>query len=274
MSPADPRVWKERQSDRDFAAFLASCNAPDTSSHPALAERTDLCPPEHQHGAKTTCYATHGCRCAECRTAKRAYQRDARADGPRLVSALGTVRRVQALVALGWSVRQVSAHGDVGYAVIAKLLQRGSLRTHPATAVEVARIFDDLWDQRPAPTTGDERVSVARALNHARRLGFAPPMAWDDIDRDEAPSLSGEDVGIDEIAVELATQGIEVSLTPEERREAVQILHARRMNDYEIAARVHCSDRTVLRIRQELGLPEVFGQTEWRPRPSEGRAAA
>jgi hypothetical protein len=38
----------------------------------------DLCPPEHLHGATTTCYANHKCRCERCKSAWKKYQRQAR----------------------------------------------------------------------------------------------------------------------------------------------------------------------------------------------------
>lgn len=43
-----------------------------------------------------------------------------------------------------------------------------------------------------------------------------------------------------------------------ERREAIRVLHARGLSDSEIAERVGCWDRTVLRNRQALGLPPNF----------------
>ena len=46
-------------------------------------------------------------------------------------------------------------------------------------------------------------------------------------------------------------------LTIAERREVVARLHAIGLNDQDIARRTGCADRTVLRIRQELGLPAI-----------------
>jgi hypothetical protein len=54
--------------------------------------------------------------------------------------------------------------------------------------------------------------------------------------------------------------GERVRLTPAERREAVTRLHRLRWSDGRIAEALHCADRTVLRIREELHL-EAFDQT-------------
>lgn len=34
-----------------------------------------VCPPDHKHGAKTTCYANHRCRCDDCKAAWADYDR-------------------------------------------------------------------------------------------------------------------------------------------------------------------------------------------------------
>lgn len=56
-----------------------------------------------------------------------------------------------------------------------------------------------------------------------------------------------------------------------ERREAIRVLHARGLSDSEIAARIGCADRTVLRNRKILGLPANF--PECRPGQPEEVAA-
>jgi len=57
------------------------------------------------------------------------------------------------------------------------------------------------------------------------------------------------------MAVDLAVEGIQVWLTFEQRCEAVRVLWGWRWSDPAIAERLRISARTVLRIRQRLGLP-------------------
>jgi hypothetical protein len=64
--------------------------------------------------------------------------------------------------------------------------------------------------------------------------------------------------------VELATMGVHVPLRPAERRQAVQILHARKFSDRLIAATIGCRERTVWRIRHQLGLAAFeHADLEW-----------
>ena len=42
-----------------------------------------VCPPDHAHGQKRTCYTDHRCRCGDCRAGTAAYQRVLRGSQPR-----------------------------------------------------------------------------------------------------------------------------------------------------------------------------------------------
>ncbi|MDR6574321.1 plasmid maintenance system antidote protein VapI [Curtobacterium sp. 320] len=172
------------------------------------------------------------------------------ADGAR-IPARGTHRRLQALVAHGWSQMRLSYELGLGPNEVNRLLRTSQVsgRTHRS----VAQLFDRLWQVPPPEGTTAQRTTYRRALTLARANGWVPALAWDDIDLDDAPPAV--DDLVDEAAVMRAIEGEQTDLTPKQRREAVEILHARGLNDKEIAARIHCSDRTVLRIRHdELGL--------------------
>jgi plasmid maintenance system antidote protein VapI len=301
-------------------------------------EGRKVCPPDHKHGATGTCYASHFCRCDDCREGHRrsaynlrraklygryrppemvaaqpvrdhvrqlnkfgigvdrvasiahvteagirnlVYGRTGKGDPGRrrppeqvgaelarrilavrpetrhlaanaVVPARGVQRRLQALICLGWSQRKLAAHLDMAPAQFGKLLHRTpgvTKRMHE----RVSDLFDDLWDKKP-PTAGRYELNAHnRARNLALANGWVPPLAWDDIDLDDAPPAV-EDL-VDEAAVMRAIEGEPTELTPRQRRDAVETLHARGLNDKEIAARIGCSDRTVLRIRHnELGL--------------------
>lgn len=226
------------------------------------------CPPEHKHDETQTCYSNHGCRCDDCRALNRDYMfwraGMIRAGRPpvKSIDATGTRRRIEALMALGWGAGELARR--LGTTVQAVNVYRTEERVVPATAQRVAALYDELWNRRPEPTTMPERISHTRTLKFARERGFAPPMAWDDIDHDDAPQ-QGVEVDVDEVRVALAVDGGRVELTPREREEAVRVLNGRGRNDREIADVLGIASKSVLRIRQRIGLPERFNQINGRP---------
>lgn len=102
------------------------------------------------------------------------------------VDARGTRRRVQALVARGYSLSVIAA--AVGIERCNFYLHRED-RAHclEATRKAVADLYDQWWDKPPPSRTRQQRASVTRALNMAAANGWQPPAAWDDIDLDEQP---------------------------------------------------------------------------------------
>lgn len=180
------------------------------------------------------------------------------ADGARICSR-GTHRRVQALVAIGWSQSKLAERLGVGRSNFGLMMQSDqvNVRTHRATVA----LFDQLWDQLPPRAEWRDKIAYSRSLGYAGARRWLPPLAWDDIDNDVEPPVQDEPDGIDVIAVELAMHGEVVRLSPAERREAVTRLHAERWSDQRIAAALGCADRTVWRIRQELNL-ETFDFVE------------
>lgn len=95
------------------------------------------------------------------------------------VSRVGTVRRIQALIFMGWPHRELST--------------RSGLRTHPllsqqgrwvtrTTHDKIAALYDELA-MVPGPSL--------HSRGWARRLGYVGPLAWDDIDHDLAPNTDG-----------------------------------------------------------------------------------
>lgn len=116
-----------------------------------------------------------GCRMLCCVGAHTRYMKLYRMGRiPRLIPATGTVRRIQALQALGWS------YGHIG-AVVGKsdnwayMISRSPSVT-TTTATLVARTYDELSMRVPPGGYAD------RTRRRARAKGWAPPLAWDDID--------------------------------------------------------------------------------------------
>jgi hypothetical protein len=191
------------------------------------------------------------------------------ADGAR-VPALGTHRRLQALVHHGWSQLELSRRLHMATNEVNRILGEPHVtgRTHRS----VAAFYDEMWDVMPPRDTPAQRTSYTKTRDLARRKGWHPALAWDDIDLDDAPALpERSDDTVDDTAVELALTGSRVSLTPAERRAAVKTLHSHGLTDVDIAKRLDCADRTVLRIRQELDLPS--NDDVYNPHPAHTRAA-
>ena len=101
-----------------------------------------------------------------------------RGAGRGFVARVGTVRRIQALMRMGWSHRAMGAHvGEPTQWTVNRLHQRGRWVTRDVHE-QVAAMYRELSHHRgPSERT-------ARA---AERLGYPGPLDWDDIDRDPEP---------------------------------------------------------------------------------------
>ena len=175
------------------------------------------------------------------------------------VDPTGFRRRVQALVANGWSLSKIADRLGVHHSNMGMSLTRDKVTA--AHHRDMVALYDELWNVLPPHVEWRDLIAFNRSKNMAKKKGWLPPLAWDDIDADLEPPTS-ESVAVDAVAVELALAGIAVALTFDERREAVRQGVALRWSDGEIGRRIGVADRTVLRIRGELGLasPLEVGQ--------------
>lgn len=99
------------------------------------------------------------------------------------IARYGLQRRLQALVASGWSIRALERRAGVKTGRFRQIacFDRAAVMLTDSAPIIVA-LYDELWDVSPPETTRAERHSRAYALITARRRGWVPPMAWDDID--------------------------------------------------------------------------------------------
>jgi hypothetical protein len=93
------------------------------------------------------------------------------------VPAAGTMRRLQALAWLGWSMRQVCREAGLCERYGAQLVSKDRATVDLFAADAIAAVYDRL-SMTPAPATA--RHNQVRAVARAR--GWLPPMTWDDID--------------------------------------------------------------------------------------------
>ena len=164
--------------------------------------------------------------CDPCRAANALYQRRARKVralyGNRMVDTIGTARRLQALMCLGWSFARVAELVDMPTKQLWLATVQPKIRR--TTAERLAAVYDELSDTPAPATTKGERISVARTLAHAARNGFAPPIAWDDNidDPDADPYAGSDDDSIDENVIARLLSGRTVPSTREEKFETMR----------------------------------------------------
>lgn len=151
-----------------------------------------MSPDDPRHG--TTAGYSQGCRHHCCRTAhtkwaaaRRTKLYLLRTDSLK-VSPVGTVRRIQALMALGWSQAEISKALGKTHTYAGKLMRQDTDEILRSTAEHVARVFDRMCMTTPDRSTPFRAAMVARSIRHARAMGYAPPLAYDNIDNpDERP---------------------------------------------------------------------------------------
>lgn len=171
-----------------------------------------------RHGTNAG-YSYGGCREQCCKKAHaRAMNlwRMGRAD--KLVPALGTHRRIQALMTLGWSGREMSRRIGHHRDYLAKVLD--SRLVSSSTARKVADLYDALCMTLPPQTS-----STTQTRNLAQRKGYAPPLAYDDIDdpnENPGSNIDSSRDDIDEAVVLRLLAGERMSATKPERDEAMR----------------------------------------------------
>ena len=140
--------------------------------------------PNHPHGDDY--WYRRGCRCRECSQWRRDdyrktadfYKARRAIQGVNVyVPATGTIRRLRALACMGWSAQQIADR--TGYSEIHISRTRRGVNGDDVTMKfhhDVKRIYDELEATRNDTWHGRKSMAVAR------RNGWAPPHAWDDID--------------------------------------------------------------------------------------------
>jgi hypothetical protein len=175
-----------------------------------------------------------------------------------LIDATGTRRRLQALVAVGWSGAELMRRIGVLGTDFPKLLDRDRVLVRTDRAVRA--LYEELWDTPPPASTRWERATRSRALAFAAAHGWVPPLAWDDDtidDPDAAPDHhQAEDAGlVDEVAVErvLRGDGNHRTLNHAERVELARRTAAAGLGTTAISRALRCSGATARRLLAEAG---------------------
>lgn len=121
--------------------------------------------------------------CQPCLDAMAQYQHrrivDQYLGRPRAVPSLGFRRRVEALQAIGWSVNAIAERLGIDVRVLPARMKSTYVRR--TTFDRMASIYEEM-----CMTVPNDRYANRRR-NLARRKGYVPPLAWDDIDTDPEP---------------------------------------------------------------------------------------
>lgn len=147
--------------------------------------------------------------------------------GRRWVNAAGTYRRLRALALRGWSLPSLAARSGLPVSWLQFVASRNIDQLDHRRAEAVADLFRDLW-----LIDGPSKITQARA----RRAGYIPALAWDDID--------------DPVA---EPQGVGASFGPEKADdEAVARLTRAGLTAQQIADQLGTTKRTVSRSRARM----------------------
>jgi hypothetical protein len=128
------------------------------------------------------------------------------------VDATGTRRRIQALVACGWSQARLAVRLGMLPSNFGELVYRRPAVT-AATARATERLYAELWDQGPPESSHREKIAASRARRYAAARGWPPPAAWDCIDDPQAVPAEGWQRGTETVRLpgaELAAEAREL----------------------------------------------------------------
>lgn len=110
------------------------------------------------------------------------------------VDATGTRRRLQALVACGWTQSQLAARLGMKPTNLSAMLRgfRGQKTVLASTAIAVRGLYARLWDVPPPESAKREGAQARAARLMAAARGWPPPMAWDDEAIDDPRACPGD----------------------------------------------------------------------------------
>lgn len=170
------------------------------------------------HGTRRMIRDLH-CGCEVCKAAVAREQnlyrlRRAANGGPLLIDKTGAVRRIQALMAIGWPRREISYNAGWKGDACALILDGRKNQITVATDQRVRDVYNRLC-MTPGPSTETRR--------RAQLKGWVPPLGWDDIDTDpEPPETAHASDELDEAVIIRLLAGETVPASKPEKVEAMR----------------------------------------------------
>ena len=164
-----------------------------------------------------------------------------------VVDGTGTYRRLQALVARGWSQSKLAQQLGIDPTNIGPIVY-GLRPPQVATVRAVRSLYERLWDKPPPESTHRDKIAASRARRQAEKHGWVPPLAWDDDAIDDptatAEILEDADPVVDQVLIDRAIAGEQVNLSRTEKLEAVRRLALWGKGASAISRRLHLSGST------------------------------
>jgi transcriptional regulator with XRE-family HTH domain len=127
-------------------------------------------------------------------------------------------RKLQALVALGWSMSELGRRLGITHVRNAIPVVKGERRLTAATAKKADALYEQLSMTLPSETNQRQRIAASRSRRYAKAHGWVPPLDLEaeDVELDDEPYL-------DEAAILRRLDGDKtVRLTPAEAAELVR----------------------------------------------------
>ncbi|MCW2831121.1 MAG: hypothetical protein JWP31_1813 [Aeromicrobium sp.] len=182
------------------------------------------------------------------------------ADGA-VIDSTEVTRRLQALVAIGWSMSKLAERLDVSASNFTDTMH-GRRRVTVATARAVDALYDELSMTLPPEGGHRDRIAATRARNYAAQAGWLPPLDLEVAGIE--PDDDANDIAHDDAAVWRSTNGDRsVELTPADRHEVIRVLHRRGLTDLQMAELTGFDRNTVITTRNRLGLPVNSARIDW-----------
>lgn len=165
-------------------ATSGAVKTPGDAQVPSVTRKAAIAPDDARHG-KVAGYEA-GCHDDCCRPAHARYVKSLRLHQERYGTGISiptyrALRRLQALATIGWSRKVIAARLGIKHQSLYKLNEDTSYVTQ-ARFAQIDQVYRELSMRVPPQATKADRVRVAMTKAAAARNGWAPPLAWDDID--------------------------------------------------------------------------------------------
>lgn len=122
------------------------------------------------------------------------------------VDAVGSCRRLRAMAVNGWTMKALASRCSLADQTLGDIASGRRAQIWASTAQEIRSLFTQMWNKQPPEGTLRERRAAGIARSIAKRNGWMPVGAWDDIDNPDAIPDLGEKVSREQALAEDADE--------------------------------------------------------------------
>jgi lambda repressor-like predicted transcriptional regulator len=108
------------------------------------------------------------------------------------IATAGTMRRLQALIAIGWSQQQLTKLTGLSARTIGDIVYARFPKVTVASAVAVRDVYDRLWLTPPPERTKHEKIAAGRARSLAAANDWVRGAMWDDDEIDDPRAVPAD----------------------------------------------------------------------------------